>query len=75
MYLWQSKRRFLNSKNQNLLEALSQQEQKIVGLINQGMSNKEIASTLFISVSTVKSHINNIYKKLNVRSRDHLKEL
>lgn len=75
MYLWQSKRRFLNAKNQNLLEALSQQEQKIVGLINQGMSNKEIASTLFISLSTVKSHINNIYKKLNVRSRDNLKNL
>lgn len=75
VYLWQSKRRLVNSNNQNLLEVLSQQEQKIVDLINQGMSNKEIASTLFISVSTVKSHINNIYKKLHVRSREHLKKL
>ncbi|ASV32692.1 hypothetical protein CJ263_12735 [Maribacter cobaltidurans] len=75
MYLWQSKRLLVNNKERSLFEALSQQEEKIVSLINQGLSNKEIASTLFISVSTVKSHINNIYKKLNVHSRDQLKGL
>lgn len=48
---------------------LTQQEQKIAQLICQDKSNKEIADELFVSVSTVKSHINNIYKKLNVQSR------
>lgn len=52
---------------------LTQQEQKIAQLICQDKSNKEIADELFVSVSTVKSHINNIYKKLNVQSRDELK--
>ena len=38
-------------------------------------TNKEIGSELFISVSTVKTHINNLYKKLNVTSRDEVKNL
>lgn len=75
LYLWRSRFLFSADKRRNLFKALSEQEQKIVALIKQGMSNKEIASNLFISVSTVKSHINNIYKKLNVDSRDTLKGL
>ena len=75
IYLWRSRQQLFNTKNRSSFESLSQQEQKVVDHINQGFSNKEIASTLFISVSTVKSHINNIYKKLNVRSRDELKDL
>ena len=43
--------------------------------IAEGKSNKEIASELFISLSTVKTHINNLYKKLDVSSRDDLKSL
>jgi len=38
-------------------------------------TNKEIASEIFISVSTVKTHINSIYKKLNVSNRDEVKSL
>ena len=38
-------------------------------------TNKEIASELFISLSTVKTHINNLNKKLNVTSRKELKRL
>jgi LuxR family maltose regulon positive regulatory protein len=33
------------------------------------MSNKEIAGRLFVSVTTVKTHINNLYRKLDARSR------
>jgi DNA-binding CsgD family transcriptional regulator len=54
---------------------LSKQEDRIKQLILEDKSNKEIADTLFISVSTVKSHINNIYKKLNINSREELKNL
>lgn len=55
-----------------LLEKLTPQEQKIVNLILQNKTNKEIASELFVSVSTIKTHINNLYKKLDVTSRDEM---
>lgn len=52
---------------------LSSQEQKVLDLILQDRTNKEIASEIYVSVSTVKTHINNIYKKLGISSRDELK--
>jgi len=48
---------------------LTPQEQKVFELMYQKNSNKAIADTLFISVSTVKTHINNIYAKLGISSR------
>ena len=48
---------------------LTPQEQKVFELMYQKSSNKNIADTLFISVSTVKTHINNIYSKLSISSR------
>jgi len=54
-------------------EKLTSQEQKTLDLILEDKTNKDIASELFISVSTVKTHINNLYKKLNVTSREEVK--
>ncbi|MDT0605537.1 response regulator transcription factor [Croceitalea rosinachiae] len=51
---------------------LSNQEKTIQSLILQGKSNKEIASELFISMSTVKTHITNLYSKLKVANRQEL---
>lgn len=51
---------------------LSAQERKVVELICSGKSNKEIANQLFISISTVKTHIGNINSKLNVSNRQEL---
>lgn len=51
---------------------LSKQEQTIKDLILEEKSNKEIASELFISVSTVKTHITSIYQKLQVSNRGDL---
>lgn len=62
-------------KGSNSKEKLTSQEQKTLSLILEDKSNKEIASELFISVSTVKTHINNLYKKLNVTSREEVKSL
>jgi len=45
------------------------QEIKILHLIKTGKSNKEIASELFVELSTVKSHINRIYAKFKVKNR------
>ena len=63
------------SPSKKLREDLSKQERVVLDLILQNKTNKEIADTLFLSVSTVKTHTNNIYKKLNVNSRDEAKSL
>ena len=57
------------------MENLTKQEQNSLGLILENKSNKEIPDTLFVSVSTIKTHINNIFKKLNVQSREEIKAL
>jgi len=53
----------------SLADPLSARELEVLRLIVAGMSNREIAEELFIAESTVKTHINNIYGKLEVQSR------
>jgi len=48
---------------------LSKRELEILNLLAQGHSNQEIATKLFVSVSTVKTHIQNIFEKLDVQRR------
>lgn len=48
---------------------LTRREVEIVRLIEEGLSNKEIATRLNIEVSTVKNHVHNILDKLHLRSR------
>jgi len=48
---------------------LSQRELEVLRHIRDGLSNREIADTLFLTVGTVKRHTNNIYSKLSVNSR------
>jgi len=48
---------------------LTDRELQVLGLIAQGLQNKDIASQLFISENTVKNHVRNILEKLNLRSR------
>jgi LuxR family maltose regulon positive regulatory protein len=52
-----------------LVEQLSERELEVLRLISAGLSNKKITEELFISLSTVKTHLRNIYSKLNVHSR------
>lgn len=59
----------LFKKDQNFLRNLSLQERKIFALIIEGKSNKEISDNLNIGLSTVKSHVNSIYSKLDITSR------
>ena len=54
---------------QPLVEPLSERELEVLGLIAAGLTNREIAGRLFITVGTVKRHINNIYGKLQVHHR------
>ena len=50
-------------------ELLSPREREVFELVSQGLANKEIAKTLFISEATVKVHVGRILEKLGVRSR------
>jgi LuxR family maltose regulon positive regulatory protein len=54
---------------QLLIEPLSQREIKILQLIAQGLSNREIGERLFLALDTVKGHNRNIFDKLQVKSR------
>lgn len=49
--------------------SLTMRELEIIKKITEGLTNKEIAETLFISEKTVKNHITNILKKLDLRDR------
>lgn len=51
---------------------LTPKEISVVELVASGKSNKEIASILDISENTVKTHISNVYKKLNINYRIEL---
>ncbi|MDE5412126.1 LuxR C-terminal-related transcriptional regulator [Alkalihalobacterium chitinilyticum] len=48
---------------------LSKRETEIIGLISKGYSNNDIAQKLFLSINTVKTHLNNIFNKLGVNNR------
>ncbi len=57
------------SPNDLLIEPLSKREMDVLELVAKGLSNQAIAGELFIAVSTVKKHINNILGKLGVDNR------
>ena len=54
---------------------LTSTERRVAALVAEGMQNKEIANTLFLSVATVEAHLTRIYRKLGIRSRGELTRL
>lgn len=59
-------------QKKNIIETettLTEREEEILRLLASGYRNKDVSEKLFISISTVKSHIYNIYQKLHVTSR------
>jgi LuxR family transcriptional regulator, maltose regulon positive regulatory protein len=53
-----------------LIDPLSDREQDVLRLLAAGLSSPEIAGELYVSASTVRSHLKSIYRKLDVHSRD-----
>lgn len=53
-------------------KGLSSREAEVAELVTNGLSNKEVASRLFVTEKTVKFHLTNIYKKMTLRSRAQL---
>ena len=56
-----------------LLNGLTERQRVVYDMIISGKTNKEIMTELFIEQSTLKSHINQIYKKMDFKSRSELK--
>jgi len=48
---------------------ITEREKEVIVLILDGKKNKEISDKLFVDISTIKSHINNIYRKTGVKNR------
>ncbi len=56
-------------KEENFLDALTHREEEVLELLTQGVTYKGVANKLFISETTVKTHVNNIFQKLQVNDR------
>jgi DNA-binding CsgD family transcriptional regulator len=53
-------------------EPLTSQETRVALLVARGLTNKEVAATLFLSAKTVEHHLGNVYRKRGLRSRSEL---
>lgn len=53
-------------------QALSRTERRVIGLVQSGLTNREIAGRLYVSPRTVQSHLYNVFKKVGVSSREEL---
>jgi DNA-binding NarL/FixJ family response regulator len=58
-----------NMQDRGLLNTLTNREMEVLACLTQGLNYKAIAKRLFVSDSTVKTHVNNIFTKLNVNDR------
>lgn len=59
----------INGEGKDVLESLSEREHQILVLLGKSLSNQEMARMLFLSESTVKTHLRNLFRKLGVRNR------
>lgn len=77
-HYWRMKMLSIKMKTESEIErffdknSLSSREQEIARLILKGKSNRDIENALFISLSTVKSHVYKIYRKMGVKTRMEL---
>ena len=58
-----------NASEDTLVEKLTEREFMVLCLIEECLSNQQIAQRLVVTVSTIKTHLNNIYAKLHVHTR------
>ena len=63
-----------NSDKTEKIDLLTNRQQQVFELILQNKTNKQISEELFIELSTLKTHINKIYKTLNIKSRKEVRK-
>jgi DNA-binding NarL/FixJ family response regulator len=61
-----------SNDQKELFNSLSARQREVISLVVNGMTNREIASTLIVTENTVKVHLRNILNKLDVRNRQQL---
>ena len=59
----------LEDLNTELIDPLTRRELELLKLICKGLTNKELANQLFLSINTIKTHLKNLYLKLEVKNR------
>jgi len=62
-------RKVIQSFHRSQASPLSERETEILRMLSEGLNHRSVASALFLSPHTVKTHIKNIYEKLHVHSR------
>jgi DNA-binding CsgD family transcriptional regulator len=55
------------------VDALTASERRIAEMATDGLTNREIAQALFVTVKTVETHLAHVFRKLDVRSRTELR--
>lgn len=65
----EAEKKEVETEEENLLDYLTQREEEVLELLTQGITYKGVANKLFISETTVKTHVNNIFQKLQVNDR------
>lgn len=60
---------FRKTPSASVLDILTNREYEVLKLLSRGLIYKEIAGEMFISIDKVKTHIRNIYKKLEVHTK------
>ena len=58
-----------DDNEENLLHYLTNREEEVLSLLLEGATYKDVARELFISETTVKTHVNNIFQKLQVKEK------
>jgi len=58
--------------SENIKIEFTRKEEEIIDAVKRGLTNKQIAQDMNLSLSTIKSHTNNIYKKVGINSRAEL---
>ena len=54
------------------VESLTPSERRVAALATEGLTNREIAQSLYVTPKTVEVHLSNTYRKLDIRSRRDL---
>lgn len=74
-FQFKSQNTSITEQKEHLLEQLTRQERKIIELVCEGLTNQALADQLFCSVPTVKTHLQHIFKKMQVKNRHELMSL